>query len=135
MRKLVRGAARTARERRQGQLVRVAAYNTRTLAVNGANGYGRADSVLQEAARQGTSFVGMQEVRGPGRTEFSASGFRVFACGTDKGGTHGVGNAVEEALCKASRYTAEYADERLMAMRFEMAGHRGAVNFFCCVCP
>ena len=71
----------------------------------------------------------MQEVRRSGRTEFSASGFRVFACGTGKGGTHGVGIAVEEALCKASRYTTEYIDERLMAMRFEIAGYHGAVNF------
>ena len=99
MRRLGRGAARTARERRQGQLVRVATYNTRTLAVNGANGYGRADSVLHEVARQGISFVGMQEVRRPGRTECSAFGFRVFACGTDKGGgTHGVRIAVGLSL-------------------------------------
>ena len=96
MRRLVRGAARTARERRQGQVVRVATCNTRTLAVNGANGYGRADRVLHgEAARQGFSLVGTHEVRRLGRTEFSASGFRVFICGTVKGGTHGVGIAVD----------------------------------------
>ncbi|CAB1108182.1 unnamed protein product [Ectocarpus sp. CCAP 1310/34] len=127
--------ARTARERRQGRLVRVATYNVRTLAVNGANGYGRADKVLHEAAKQDISFVGLQEVRRPGRTEFTASGFRVFTCGTDKGGTHGVGIAVEEALCKASQYTTEYVDERLMAMRFEMTGHRGAVNFVAAYAP
>ena len=75
MRTLVRNAARTARERRQGRLVRVAAYITRT-AVNGANGYGRVDSVLHEAARQGISFVSMQEVRRLGPPEFAASGFR-----------------------------------------------------------
>ena len=77
MRRLIRDAARTARVRRQGRLVRVATYNVRTMAVKGANGYGRADSVLHEAAKQGISFVGLQEVRRPGRTEFAASGFRV----------------------------------------------------------
>ena len=135
MRRLIRDAARTARQRRQGRLVRVATYNVRTLAVNGANGYGRADSVLHEAAKQGISVVGLQEVRRPGRTEFAAAGFRVFTCGTDKGGTHGVGIAVEEALCKSSQYTTEYVDERLMAMRFEMMGHRGAVTFVAAYAP
>ena len=105
MRRLIRDAARTARERRQSRLGRVAAYNVRAMAVRGANGYGRADSVLHETAKQGISFVDLQEVRRPERTEFAASGFRVFTCGTDKGGTHGVGIAVEETLCKTSRYT------------------------------
>eukprot|EP00752_Nemacystus_decipiens_P003356 g3103.t1 len=105
------------------------------MAVKGANGYGRADSVLHEARKQGISFVGLQEVRRPGRTEFTASGFRVFTCGTDKGGTHGVGIALEEATCKTSRYTTEYVDERLMAMRFEMTGHREAVNFVAAYSP
>ena len=65
MRRLARKAARTCRERRQGRLVSVATYNVRTLTVNGANGYGGADTVLLEAARRGISFVGMQEVRRP----------------------------------------------------------------------
>ena len=30
---------------------------------------------------------------------------------------------------KAAQYTTEYVDERPMAMRFEVTGHRGAVNF------
>lgn len=47
--------------------------------------------------------------------EFTAASFRMFACGTDAGGTHGVGMAVEESLCRTSQYTTEYVDERLMA--------------------
>ena len=42
---------------------------------------------------------------------------------------------MEEALSKASRYTTEYVDERLISMRFEMAGHRGAVNFVAAYAP
>ena len=38
-------------------------------------------------------------------------------------------------MYKVSRYTTEYVDERLMAMRFEMAGHRGAVNFVAAYAP
>ena len=68
------------------------------MAVNGANGRGWADSVLHEAAKQGISIVGLQETRRPGRTEFAAAGFQVFTCGTERGGTHVVGIAVEEVL-------------------------------------
>ena len=128
-RRLAKRAARAARKRQQGQLLRVATWNVRTLAVNGANGYGRACSVLHEAARQDVSVVGMQETRRAGRTEFAAAGFRVFCCGTETGGVHGVGIAVKESLCKTSTFTTEFIDERLMAMRFLLAGHRGAVNF------
>ena len=53
-----------ARTRQKGRLVRVATYNVRTLAVKGANGYGRDFSVLYEAARLDISVVGLQETRG-----------------------------------------------------------------------
>ena len=57
-------------------------------------------SCMRQRKRAFRLFVGLQEVRRPGRTEFAASGFRVFICGTDKGGGHGVGIAVEKTLCK-----------------------------------
>ena len=60
------------------RLVRVGTYNVRTLAVKGANGYGRDFSVLYEAARLDISVVGLQATRRAGRTEFAAAGFRVF---------------------------------------------------------
>ena len=81
-----------ARTRQKGRLVRVATYNVRTLAVKGANGYGRDVSVLYEAARLDISVVGLQETRRAGRTEFAAAGFRVFCCGSKAGGHHGVGH-------------------------------------------
>ena len=113
----------------KGRLVRVATYNVRTLAVKGANGYGRDFSVLYEAARLDISVVGLQETRRAGRTEFAAAGFRVFCCGSEAGGHHGVGLAVKESICSNSTYTIEYVDERLMSMRFEISGQSGAVNF------
>ena len=115
--------------------MRVATYNVRTMAVKGANGYGRADSVLHEAARQDVSVVGLQETRRLGHTQFTAAGFQVFCCGSETGGTHGVGIAVKDSLCKNSTYSTEYVNERPMAMRFEMAGHRGAVNFVAAYAP
>ena len=36
---------------------------------------------------------------------------------------------------KAAQYTTEYVDERPMAMRFEVTGHRGAVNFVAAYAP
>ena len=98
------------------------------MAVNGANGYGRAESVLHEAAKQDISVVGLQETRRPARTIFAAAGFQVFCCGTETGGKRGVGLAVKESMCRDSAYTTEYVDAGLMAMRFEMKGRRGAVN-------
>ena len=107
----------------------------RTLAVKGANGYGRDFSVLYEAARLDISVVGLQETRRAGRTEFAAAGFRVFCCGSEAGGHHGVGLAVKESICSNSTYTTEYVDERLMAMRFEISGQSGAVNVVSAYAP
>ena len=59
----------------------------------------------------------------------------MFCCGTETGGTHGVGIAVKESMCRNSAYTTEYIDERLMAMRFEITGNRGAVNFVAAYAP
>ena len=134
-RRRARKAAHVARTRQKGRLVRVATYNVRTLAVKGANGYGRDFSVLYEAARLDISVVGLQETRRAGRTEFAAAGFRVFCCGSEAGGHHGVGLAVKEWICSNSTYTTEYVDERLMAMRFEISGQSGAVNFISAYAP
>ena len=124
-----------ARTRQKGRLVRVATYNVRTLAVKGANGYGRDFSVLYEAARLDISVVGLQETRRAGRTESAAAGFRVFCCGSEAGGHHGVGLAVKESICSNSTYTTQYVDERFMAMRFEISGQSGAVNFISAYAP
>ena len=97
-RRRARKAAHVARTRQKGRLVRVATYNVRTLAVKGVNGYGRDFSVLYEAARLDISGVGLQETRRAGRTEFAAAGFRVFCCGSEAGGHHGVGLAVKESI-------------------------------------
>ena len=67
--------------------------------------------------------AGGQETRANGILRIRFSGVHLWH---RQGGTHGVGSAVEETLCKASRYTTEYVDERLVAMRFVMTGHRTA---------
>ena len=124
-----------ARARQKGRLVRVATYNVRTLAVKEANGYGRDFSVLFDAARLEISVVGLQETRRAGRKEFAAAGFRVFCCGSEAGGHHEVGLAVKESICRNSTYTTKYVDECLMAMRFEISGQSGAVEFVSAYAP
>ena len=101
-----------ARARQKGRLVRVATYDVRTLAIKGANGYGRDFSVLYEASRLDISGVGPQETRRAGRTEFAAVGIRVFLCESEVGGHHGVGLAVKESICSNSTHTTEFVDER-----------------------
>ena len=102
----------------------------RSLSVKGANGYGRDEVVLHEAAAKHISVLGIQETRRPGRTVSTAAGFRVFYSGsTQQGGQHGVASPVKESICKASKFTREDVNERLMSMRFEMSGQHQAVNF------
>ena len=127
-RRLARAAARLTRER-QKALVKVATYNVRSLSVKRANGYGRDEVVLHEAAAKNIAVLGIQETRRPGRTVSTAAGFRVFYSGSTQGGQQGVALAVKESICKTSKFTREDVNERLMSMRFEMSGQHQAVTF------
>ena len=117
----------------------VATYNVRTLAVKGRNGYGRAECVLAKARQIGCDFIGLQETRRPGKTDFSAAGYRVFCSGQDdtegRQGLYGVGLAVKETICRKSVYTHQLIDERLMSMRFELTGESVAVNLVVAYAP
>ena len=128
-RRLARAAARLTQEREKAALLKVATYNVRSLSVKGANGYGRDEVVLHEAAAKTISVLGIQETRRPGRTVSTAAGFRVFYNGSTQGGQHGVALAVKESICKTSKFTREDVNKRLMSMRFEMSGQHQAVNF------
>ena len=128
-RRLVRAAASLTRERQKAALVKVATYNVRSLSVKGANGYGRNEVVLHEAAAKNIAVLGLQETRRPGRTVSTAAGFRVFYSGSTQGGQHGVGLAVKKSICKKSKFTREDVNERLMSKGFEMSGQHQAVNF------
>ena len=117
-RRFARAAARLTRERHKAALVKVATCNVRSLSVKGANGYGRDEFVLHEAAAKNISVLGIQETRRPGRTVSIAAGFRVFYSGSTQGGQHGVALAVKGSICKTSKFTREDVNERLMSMRF-----------------
>ena len=110
----------------------VATYNVRTLAVKGKNGYGHPECVLAKAPQLGCDFIGLQETRRSGKTEFSAAGYRVFCSGQEETegtqGLYGVGLAAKESICRKSVYTHQLIDERLMSMRFELTGECAAVN-------
>ena len=81
-RRLARAAARRTRERQKAALFKVATYNVRSLSVKGANGYGRDEVVLHQAAEKTIAVVGIQETRRPGRIVSTAARFRVFYSGS-----------------------------------------------------
>ena len=93
----------------------VAAYNVRTLAVKGKNGCGHAECVLAKAWQLECDFIGLQETRRSGKTEFSAAGYRAFCSGQEetegRQGLYGVGLAVKESICRKSAYTHQLIDE------------------------
>ena len=67
----------------------VATYDVRTLTVKGLtvkgkNGYGHAECVLAKARQLGCDFIGLQETRRSGKTEFSAAGHQSSALGKRK---------------------------------------------------
>ena len=53
----------------------------------------------------------------------------MFYSGSAQGGLQGVALAVNESVCKTSKFTREDVHERLMSMRFEMSRQHQAVNF------
>ena len=127
-RRRARKAAHVARTRQKGRLVRVATYNVRTLAVKGANGWAR----LQRLVR------GSETRHFGSRATKDKEGWTNGICSSRVQGlllrernrwAYGLGLAVKESICSNSTYTTEYVDERLVAMRFEISGQSGAVNF------
>ena len=84
-RRLTRAAARLTRERQKAALIKVTTQNVMSLSVKGANGYGRDEVVLHEAAAKHIVVLGVQETRRPGRIVSTAAGFRVFYSGSVQG--------------------------------------------------
>ena len=85
--------------------------------------------MLHEAAAKNIAVLGIRETRRPGQTVSTAARFRVVYSGSAQRGQQGVVLAVEESICKTSRFTREKIHERLMSMRFEMPGQHQTVNF------
>ena len=79
----------------------------------------------------GCDVIGLQETQRPGRTEFTAAGYRVFCSGEDRrsgrAGQHGVGLAVKESI--EATWTQELTNERLMSMTFKLACKSNAIIF------
>ena len=95
-RKLAKAAARLTWERQKAALVKVATYNVRSLSIKGANGYGRDEVVLHEAAANYIEVLGIQETSRPGWTVSTAAEYRVFYSGSVQGGQQGIALAVKE---------------------------------------
>ena len=62
-----------------------------------------------KAWQLGCDFIGLQETRRSGKTEFSAAGYRVFCSGQEetegRQELYGVGLAVMESICRKSVHT------------------------------
>ncbi|MEP4214436.1 MAG: hypothetical protein ABJL35_03665 [Parasphingorhabdus sp.] len=117
----------------------VSTYNVHTLAVKGENRDGHAECVLAKARQLGCDFVDLQKAKRPGKTEFSAAGYRVFCSGQDetdgRQGLYGSGFAVSETICRKSVYTHQLIGERLVLISFELTGERVAVNLVVAYAP
>ena len=117
---------------RNGEL-NVATWNVRSLSLTGRRGAGHAEVLSQKCKVLGCDVIGLQETRRPGRTEFTAAGYRVFCSGVDgstgRGGQHGVGLAVKESIIRGATWTQELTNERLMSMTFSLTGKSNAVTF------
>ena len=117
---------------RTGEL-NVAAWNVRSLSLTGRRGAGHAEVLLQKCIVLGCDVIGLQETRRPGRTEFTAAGYRVFYSGVDgstgRAGQHGVGLAVKESIIRGATWTQELTNERLMSMTLNLTGKSNAITF------
>ena len=71
-------------------------------------------SVLAKARQLGCDFIGLQETRRSGKTEFSAAGYRVFCSGQEetegRQRLYGVGLAVEQSICLSPSSTVHGGD-------------------------
>ena len=117
---------------RTGEL-NVATWSVRSLSLTGRRGAGHAEVLLQKCKVLGCDVIGLQETRRPGRTEFTAAGYRVFCSGVDgssgRAGQHGVGLVVKGSIIREATWTQELTNERLMSMTFNLTGKSNAVTF------
>ena len=122
-----------ARARSRTGEINVATWNVRSLSLTERRGAGHAEVLLQKCKVLGGDFIGLQETRRPGRTEFAAAGYRVFCSGVDgnsgRAGQNGVGLAAKESIIREATWTQELTNERLMSTTFNLTGKSNAVTF------
>ena len=53
-------------------------FSVHTAAANGVNGIGHIDTLLRTRAAKGCDVIGLEETKGDGTSEISASGYRAF---------------------------------------------------------
>ena len=119
--------------RARSEELNLATWNARSLSLTGRRGAGHAEVLLQKCKVLGCDVIGLQETRRPGRTEFTAAGYRVLCSGVDgssgRAGQHGGGLAVKESIIHEATWAQEVTNERLMSMTFNLTGNSSAVTF------
>ena len=117
---------------RTGEL-NLATWNVRSLSLTGRRGVGYAEVLLQKCKVLGCDFIGLQETRRLGRTEFAAAGYRVFFSreggSSGRTGQHGVRLAVKKSIVRKATWIPELTNERLMSMTFNLADKSNAITF------
>ena len=86
---------------RTGEL-NVATWNVRSLFLTGRRGAGHAEVLLRKYKVLDCDAIRLQETRRPGRTEFTAAGYRMLCSVVDgssgRAGQHEVGLAFKESM-------------------------------------
>ena len=122
-----------ARARSRIEELNVATWNVRSLSLTGRRGAGHAEVFLQKCKVLDCDVIELEETRRPGRTEFAATGYRVFCSGVDgstgRVGQHGVALAVKESIIRGTTWTQKITNERLMSMTFNLTGKSNAITF------
>ena len=84
-------------------------------------------------------FIGLQETRKSGKTEFSAARYRPVCSGQfqteGRQALYEVGLVVKESKCRKSVFVYQLVDKRLMSMRFELTSECAAVNLVVAYAP
>ena len=88
-------------ERAKKEVV-VARWNVRTLAVKRKNGLGHAETLLLRAQKSRCDIIGLQEMRRGGQGSFEGASYTVYFSGSEKGGNHGVEQAVAKHIVEES---------------------------------
>ena len=112
---------RRERARSRTEELNVATWNVRLLSLTGRRGAGHAEVLLQKCKVLDCDVTGLfcKKTPRPGRTEFTAAGYRVFCSGEAgsncRAGQYGVGLVVKDSITLEATWTRQLTNERLMS--------------------
>ena len=125
----------TVRKARAGE-VKIGTWNVRTMAINGVNGAGHANTLMIGVEKLGYDVIGLQETKRPGYTIVPLAGYDVYFNGSkDSSNHHGVGFAVRKSFVGEGEVSVENTSERMMKVRIQRAGTDTWLTFIVAYAP